>query len=111
MNFNEYQKLAIQTALHTDKDFWYSAVYRTLGLVGEAGEVAEKMKKIIRDKEGKISAEEKTEIVKEMGDVLWYLQALADYLDVPFEEVAKANLDKLHSRKARGKIGGSGDNR
>jgi NTP pyrophosphatase (non-canonical NTP hydrolase) len=111
MTFDEYQRQAIQTAIHKDKDFWRSAVYRTLGLVGEAGEVAEKMKKIIRDKNGKISDEDKNEIVKEMGDVLWYLQALADYLDVPFEDVAKVNLEKLSSRKNRGKIQGSGDNR
>jgi len=111
MTFDEYQKKAIQTALNRKPDFWTAGVYRTLGLVGEAGEVAEKMKKIIRDKDGKVSAIDKKEIIKEMGDVLWYLQALADYLGVPFEEVAKANLKKLHSRQRRGKIGGSGDNR
>lgn len=111
MTFDEYQKKAIQTAVHKEKDFWSSAVYRTLGLTGEAGEVAEKMKKIIRDKGGVVSDSDKAEIVKELGDVLWYVQALADYLDVPLEQVAKGNLDKLASRKDRGKIKGSGDNR
>ncbi len=111
MTFNEYQAQAIQTAINRDKDFWRSGVYRALGLVGEAGEVAEKVKKIIRDKNGEMSAEDKQEIIKELGDVLWYLQALADYLDVEFEEVAQINLKKLQSRKARDKIGGSGDNR
>lgn len=111
MQFNDYQKKAIVTAVHKDKDFWNSAVYRTLGLVGEAGEVAEKMKKIIRDKDGVISEADKAEITKELGDVLWYVQALADYLDVPLEEVAQGNLDKLASRKNRGQIKGSGDNR
>src|SRR5687767_11958769 len=111
MTFNEYQQQAIKTAVNRSDDFWSAGVYRTLGLVGEAGEVAEKMKKIICDKQGKISKADKDEIVKEMGDVLWYLQALADFLNVPFEKVAQTNLDKLYSRKQRGKIGGSGDNR
>lgn len=86
-------------------------MYRTLGLVGEAGEVAEKVKKILRDKEGRVSADDKQEIIKEMGDVLWYLQALADYLEVPLSKVAEVNLDKIHSRKKRGTTKGSGDNR
>ena len=111
MNFNDYQKQAIKTAINRERDFWSAGVYRTLGLVGEAGEVAEKIKKIIRDKQGKISKADKAEIIKEMGDVLWYLQALADFLGVEFEEVAQSNLRKLRSRKQRGKIGGSGDNR
>ena len=111
MTFDEYQQRAIQTAVHKDKDFYRSAVYRTLGLTGEAGEVAEKMKKIIRDKKEIISESDKTEIVKELGDVLWYVQAIADYLDVPLEQVAQGNLDKLASRKERNKIKGSGDNR
>lgn len=111
MTFEEYQHQAMKTAINRDKNFLNSAVYRTLGLVGEAGEIAEKVKKIIRDKDGQISDDDKQEIIKEMGDVLWYLQALADHLDVSFEQVAKANLEKLASRKQRGKISGSGDNR
>ncbi|MBW3568538.1 nucleoside triphosphate pyrophosphohydrolase family protein [Candidatus Parcubacteria bacterium] len=86
-------------------------MYRTLGLVGESGEVAEKIKKILRDKGGNISDSDKQEIIKEMGDVLWYLQALADCLKVPFSQVAHINLDKIHSRKSRGVTKGSGDNR
>src|SRR5215210_6114760 len=102
MTFNEYQKQAMKTAIMRGEDFWSTGVYRTLGLVGEAGEVAEKIKKIARDKKGKISKADKAEITKELGDVLWYLQGLADYLGVSFEEVAQQNLKKLSSRKNRG---------
>jgi NTP pyrophosphatase (non-canonical NTP hydrolase) len=111
MTFDEYQVQAMKTAIHSKDNFLNGFVYRTLGMVGEAGEVAEKVKKIIRDKEGVITEEDKQEIVKEMGDVLWYLQALADALDVSLEDVAQANIDKLTSRKLRGVQHGSGDNR
>lgn len=110
LTFDEYQKQAITTALSIggeSGDF----MYRTLGLANEAGEVAGKVKKILRDKEGKLSEADKAEVVKEMGDVLWYLQALADYLDVSLGEVAEQNLEKVLGRKARGTIQGSGDNR
>lgn len=110
LSFDDYQKQAIKTAINQDEDF-KNLMYRTLGLVGEAGEIAEKIKKIIRDKDSKISVDDKQEIIKEMGDVLWYLQALADSLDVSFSAVAEINLDKIHSRKNRGVTRGSGDNR
>lgn len=86
-------------------------VAKVLGLVGEAGEVAEKYKKLIRDKKGEISEEDRQEIVKELGDVLWYISAMADYMKVPLSEVAQKNLDKVFSRKSRGVSRGSGDNR
>ncbi len=82
-----------------------------LGINGEAGEIAEKVKKIIRDKGGKVSAADKAEMAKEIGDVLWYLAVFADHLGLSFDEIAKANLDKLQSRQARGVLGGAGDNR
>lgn len=110
MNFDDYQKQAMSTALNPSRDF-QALMYRTLGLVGEAGEVAEKIKKILRDKDGQMSAADKQEIIKELGDVLWYIQALADVLEVPLSQVAKVNLEKIHSRKARGVTKGSGDNR
>ena len=84
---------------------------KVLGLTGEAGETADKVKKIIRDKEGKFSEEDKREIVKELGDVMWYLAGIARYLDVDLSEVAEGNIEKLASRKQRGVISGSGDNR
>lgn len=110
LTFDEYQKQAITTALPINGgsgDF----MYRTLGLTNEAGEVAGKVKKILRDKEGKLSEADKVEIAKEMGDVLWYLQALADYLGVSLGEIAEQNLEKVLGRKSRGTLQGSGDNR
>lgn len=84
---------------------------KILGLPGEAGEVADKFKKIIRDQAGEITAEDRDEIVKELGDVMWYVALTAEYLGVPLSEVGERNIAKLSSRRERGKIGGSGDNR
>lgn len=115
MNLNEYQAQAITTELMKRPEKLNgndpALVAKVLGLVGESGEVAEKFKKIIRDKRGEISAEDSAEIVKELGDVLWYVSAIADYLDTPLEEVAHTNLQKLFSRRDRGTSRGSGDNR
>ena len=102
MNFTEYQNLAKSTAIYPSR---YAKVYPALGLCGEAGEVAEKVKKNIRD------GKSLDGVGLELGDVLWYISALADDLGVTLEEVAQANVDKLQSRKNRGKISGSGDNR
>lgn len=110
MTFDEYQKLSRETAMYPDimgKNF----VYPTLGLVGEAGEVAEKMKKIFRDDGGELSLEKQKEIAKELGDVLWYLAQLTSELELTLDEVAKLNLEKLNSRKERNKLHGDGDNR
>lgn len=85
--------------------------YLTLKLNGEAGEVAEKLGKIIRDKDGQGSEDDRQELKKELGDVLWYVAMLSDELNLSLEDVANTNLDKLQSRKDRGVIGGSGDNR
>ena len=109
MNFDEYQKKAASTAIFPKVRESY--VYPTLGLVGETGEFAEKIKKIFRDKNGKISKTDKEEIVKELGDVLWYLSQVAKELNISFEEIAQKNIKKLASRKIRGKLHGSGDNR
>ena len=84
---------------------------KILGLTGEAGEVADKFKKILRDKNGKIDEVNKFEIQKELGDTLWYLASIARYLNIPLSEVAKSNLDKLENRKQRNQLHGSGDNR
>lgn len=86
-------------------------LYAVLGLNGEAGEVAEKFKKIMRDKEGIFSDEDTDEILKEIGDVLWYAAALSAEMGYSLEEVAIRNLEKLNSRKERGVLSGSGDNR
>jgi NTP pyrophosphatase (non-canonical NTP hydrolase) len=109
MTFEEYQKLSRETAIYPEigKNF----VYPTLGLAGESGEVAEKVKKILRDHKGIIDEEKKKEITKELGDVLWYLSQIASEIGVPLEEVASLNIEKLKSRFDRDKIKGSGDNR
>ena len=101
----EYQKKAKETAIFpADK----ALEYLSLGLVGEAGEVANKVKKLIRDKKVLLDT---TVISSEIGDVLWYCAMLADYLDVNLGKIMDDNLDKLKSRKQRGALGGTGDNR
>ncbi|MDD3498018.1 MAG: nucleoside triphosphate pyrophosphohydrolase family protein [Candidatus Moranbacteria bacterium] len=109
MDFKEYQEKSRKTALYPDKD--NNFIYPTLGLSGEAGEVSEKIKKVIRDKEGKIDEETREMIKKELGDVLWYVAQLATELGLDMDEVAGSNIEKLYSRLERGKIGGSGDDR
>ncbi len=109
MEFNEYQQLASRTANYPSLGQRF--VYPMLGLAGEAGEVAEKIKKVFRDEGGIVSAEKREELKKELGDVLWYLSQLARDLDIPFEEVAQKNLEKTQKRQKLGIISGSGDNR
>lgn len=89
----------------------HAIVYPTLGLVNEAGEVAGKIKKIFRDKDGSISAADREALKYELGDVLWYLTQICTELDLTLEEVAAANLEKLFSRLARNQIQGEGDHR
>ncbi len=110
MTLDEYQKQALTTVIKSDSEF-RDLLHWVLGINGEAGEIAEKVKKIIRDKQGEVSKADKAEMAKEVGDVLWYLAVFAHHLGVSFEDVAKQNLDKLQSRKKRGVLGGSGDNR
>ena len=108
MEFKDYQVEAKKTAIYeTGKEF----EYLLLGLCGETGELAEKTKKIIRDKDGVFTDEDKEDYKKELGDVLWYLSQISTHLDLSLEDVAKSNLEKLFSRLRRGKIKGSGDNR
>ena len=109
MTLKEYQEQSRVTALYPDngKNF----IYPTLGLVGEAGEVAEKVKKILRDHAGVIDDEQRQKIAKELGDVLWYVAQLSTELSLSLEDVAAANLDKLRSRMERGTLSGSGDER
>ncbi|MFZ3057784.1 MAG: nucleoside triphosphate pyrophosphohydrolase family protein [Minisyncoccales bacterium] len=109
MTFQEYQEEARKTAIYPNKN--NNFIYPTLGLAGEAGEVAEKIKKVIRDGNGIVSEEKKEEITKELGDVLWYVANLAKELGVTLEDVAQKNLLKLQSRQQRNELHGSGDNR
>jgi NTP pyrophosphatase (non-canonical NTP hydrolase) len=113
MKIDEYTKIALSTLGDGQGfgDVTPRLIDQILGLVGESGEVAEKFKKIIRDKQGQLTEEDKAEIIKELGDILWYITTTAHLLGSDLETVAKRNNEKLLSRKARGKISGSGDNR
>jgi len=109
MNFEEYQKLARRTAVYPK--IGSSFVYPTLGLVGEAGEIAEKIKKVYRDNNGVLDEERKQALKKELGDVLWYLAQLSTELGLSLDDVACFNIEKLSSRKQRDTLHGDGDNR
>lgn len=103
MDFKQYQTKAFTTATDSSKNIYYM----TLGMAGEAGEIANKVKKVMRD-----NAElDKDDIKKEIGDVLWYCAGLCTLLGIELEDVAETNIKKLLSRKERGVISGSGDNR
>jgi NTP pyrophosphatase (non-canonical NTP hydrolase) len=109
MNFSDYQTKSRKTARYPV--IGHGVIYPTLGLTNEAGEVAGKVKKIFRDKGGLIGAEEREALKSELGDVLWYLAQVCTELEIPLDEVAEANIEKLFSRLERGKIGGEGDDR
>ena len=101
MEFNDYQEKTEETAIYPKEN---AVEYLALGLNGEAGEVAEKVKKAIRD-------DKELDLEKELGDVLWYLSQLSKELGINLDDVANTNLDKLFDRKERGKIQGDGDDR
>ena len=103
MTLNDYQRLAAETAIYSSS---HRLLYPALGLAGEAGEVANKIKKMLRDNKF-----DREGVAAELGDVLWYVAALARDLNVDLQDLAKQNLDKLYSRKERGTLGGNGDNR
>lgn len=103
LDFRSYQDMAAETAVYKSE---HQVIYPALGLAAEAGEVANKVKKILRD--GNFNREA---IADEVGDCLWYIAALCRDLNVDMKELAKNNLRKLHDRKARGVIQGSGDTR
>jgi len=109
LNFNEYQAEALKTAIYPNAGNNIS--YPVLGLAGETGEVAEKVKKIYRDKHGIISEEDKTDIAKELGDVLWYINAMCGEIGFKLETIAKMNLEKLNKRRQTNTTNGNGDNR
>lgn len=110
MNFTEYQAKAIETAI-TNPDPLMDKTIWVMGIAGEAGEVVEKWKKIVAYHEGKYSDETLAELAKEVGDVLWYLALFAESMGLSLDDIAKQNIEKLASRKARGVQKGSGDNR
>jgi NTP pyrophosphatase (non-canonical NTP hydrolase) len=116
MTLSEYQSHAGETAMYAekidpligeDRRFLYIA----LCLAGEAGEVANKAKKILRDRGGSLDAEMRDELAGELGDILWYLARFAEEIGVPLEEIASRNLTKLADRKSRAVLQGAGDRR
>ncbi len=107
-NVNSYQQEAIKTAIYP-KDM--AIIYPLIGLSGEVGEVAEKIKKVIRDKNSDFDFNDRTEIAKELGDVMWYIANLANDLGYNLEEILYLNVEKIKSRSERNVIHGNGDNR
>ncbi len=109
LTFSEYQSRSAATAVYPG--IGKNLAYPTLGLAGESGEVAEKVKKVIRDQGGEVTDETRKALRKELGDVLWYVAALCRELEIDLGDVARENLEKLLSRKERGVLHGSGDER
>ena len=109
MDFKEYQKLSRETAVYpnADKNF----IYPAFGLVGEAGEVAEIIKRIIRDNNNIIDEKVRAELTKELGDVLWYLSQLATEFGISLDKIVADNIKKLQDRKNRGVLHGKGNDR
>jgi NTP pyrophosphatase (non-canonical NTP hydrolase) len=109
MEFNEYQRLSRRTAIYPV--IGQSFIYPALGLVGESGEVVEKIKKLFRDNNGQIDDEQRQGICHELGDVLWYVAQLATEFDLSLDQVVQDNLEKLSSRQQRDQLHGNGDER
>ena len=109
MLLNDYQLESRSTARYPDAG--NNLIYPTLGLTGEAGEVADKVKKLIRDHNGVVDQRFTDDVALELGDVLWYVAQLATELGLSLDDVASANLRKLKSRSQRGTLGGEGDHR
>ena len=108
MDFNSYQRMAKTTAIYPAT---HKILYPALGLAGEAGEVANKVKKLVRDGTSSLPKEWKENTASEIGDVLWYCAVLADDLGISLGKIASENEKKLQDRRRRGMISGSGDSR
>ncbi len=110
-SFTEYQVITHETAIYPGQDTITGLIYASLGAVNEAGEVAGKVKKVMRDDGMIVTAEKREAILSEVGDTLWYLARVCDELGSSLEEAASNNVSKLLDRQARGVLGGSGDKR
>ena len=106
MRMDEFQEAARRTAIYGER---FQVIYPALGLASEAGEVAGKVKKVLRDQEGGFDAPSIEAIGDELGDVLWYVATLAADLGLSLDDIATGNVEKLRSREARGRLGGEGD--
>ena len=111
MKIDEYQEQALKTAIYPNQGEFGGLCYAVLGLTNESGEVAGKLKKVLRDADGILDDDRKNQMFMELGDVLWYVAVVAKELGCSLESVAQYNLDKLHSRQERGQIKGDGDTR
>ena len=112
MKMDEYQEQAAASDTYTKCDLTeVGFIEKILGLAGEAGEVTDKFKKILRDKSGIMSDEDRMGLAKELGDVMWYVASIARYMDMPLSEVASLNVEKLRGRLRRGTVHGEGDER
>lgn len=109
MECDDYQRSALRTA--RDRDAPDEFMHLVLGLVGEAGEIAEKVKKLVRDRNSDLAQLDRDDMAAELGDVLWYAAVLANFLDLSLNDIAQRNLDKLADRQRRAVLGGFGDNR
>jgi NTP pyrophosphatase (non-canonical NTP hydrolase) len=109
--FEDYQSHAAETAMYPGRGTIQGLVYLALGLCGESGEVAEKVKKLVRDANGEVSEEARILLLKELGDCQWYIAELTTHLGDSLGHVARLNIAKLHDRMHRGVLGGNGDNR
>lgn len=108
MTLNEYQDLAMRTAIYpNDGDIAYLA----LAICGEAGELADKVKKVLRDKDGRFHQSDIASIALELGDIAWYMANMADRLGYRLTDVARMNIEKINGRLKRGTLHGTGDNR
>lgn len=111
LSFSRYQQLAGRTAMYPGRDDQALAAYPALGLAGEAGEVCEHVKKVLRDDAGRVTQARREALAKELGDVLWYVAAVCSELGLDMGQVARANVDKLADRQRRGVLHGEGDDR
>lgn len=109
MDCDDYQRAAMRTA--RDPEAPDEFMHLVLGLVGEAGEIAEKVKKLVRDKNSDVAQLDRDDMAAELGDVLWYAAVLANFLDLSLNDIAQRNVDKLADRSRRNVLGGSGDHR
>lgn len=108
MTLNDYQKSAQETAIYPNDN---NISYLALAICGEAGELADKVKKVIRDKHGQFYQPDIAAIALELGDIMWYAANLAHTLGFSLEDIARMNLDKIKDRVARGTLQGNGDYR
>ncbi len=109
MDFQQYQTESRKVVQYPDAG--HNFIYPTLGLAGEAGEVADKIKKVIRNDGGLVSESVRQDLAKELGDVLWYVSQVATELNLQLDDIARGNLEKLQDRLARNVIRSTGDNR